>query len=167
MKNSNDTNIPWYRYPVVWLVVAIPVISVISSTVLIIIANLHEDGLVVDDYYKHGKAINKLLSRDLAATKAELRAKIQIDNTNRITIELNSKQQVDTSNLVLNLVHIRYPKQDQMIHLKPITAKRSSGQLKPFQAGKWYIQIGNKHWRLIGKQNLKPSSSLSLNFNPK
>jgi hypothetical protein len=67
---------PWYAEPWVWLIIAIPLTAVIVGMITIYLAVSTSDGLVVDDYYKRGKAINVDLARDRAAARYELRAQI-------------------------------------------------------------------------------------------
>jgi hypothetical protein len=59
----------WYQEPWAWLVVILPVISVIVSINIAIIATNNADSLVVGDYYKQGKAINQQLSKLKMAEK--------------------------------------------------------------------------------------------------
>ncbi len=48
--------VPWYRYKLVWMIIAIPAASVIAGINMIYLAVNTDDGLVVDDYYKEGMA---------------------------------------------------------------------------------------------------------------
>ena len=57
---------PWYAEPWVWLMISFPLAAVIGGMITIYLAVLTSDGLVVDDYYKRGKAINVDLARDRA-----------------------------------------------------------------------------------------------------
>ena len=52
---------PWYREPLVWMVVAIPAAAVIAGAVMLVLANATWDGLVADDYYERGMQINRSL----------------------------------------------------------------------------------------------------------
>ncbi len=57
----------WYRLPIMWLVIAIPLAAVIVGSILLTISIQTFDGLVEDDYYKKGKEIDRVLKRDMAA----------------------------------------------------------------------------------------------------
>jgi hypothetical protein len=65
MREPHDTK-PWHRQPWVWLLIALPMSAVIGGMVTLYIAVTTSDGLVVDDYYRRGKAINLDLARDRA-----------------------------------------------------------------------------------------------------
>ena len=57
----------WKQEPMVWLLIAIPLSAVIMGVVIITLAINSYSGLVVDDYYKKGKHINRVIARDKCA----------------------------------------------------------------------------------------------------
>ena len=67
-------NKPWYRFPLVWMLVAIPFSAVIMGVVMIWLAVDTDDGLVADDYYKLGMEINRVIKRDQKASELGLSA---------------------------------------------------------------------------------------------
>ncbi|MGB5604303.1 MAG: FixH family protein, partial [Gammaproteobacteria bacterium] len=75
----NTQALPWYTYKIVWLVIAIPAASVFAGMFMIYLAVNTDDGLVVDDYYKEGMAINQSLLRDKTATKLGLSAQLRVE----------------------------------------------------------------------------------------
>ena len=58
---------PWYREPWPWIIMAGPAVVVVAGVVTAWIAFSGADGLVADDYYKQGLAINKVLAREQRA----------------------------------------------------------------------------------------------------
>ena len=76
MATNSSHPSPWYREPLVWMVVAIPAAAVIAGAVLLVLANATWDGLVADDYYERGMQINRSLARDAEATRLGLEAVI-------------------------------------------------------------------------------------------
>ena len=68
----NAQILPWYKYKLVWMIIAIPAASVIAGINMIYLAVNTDDGLVVDDYYKEGMAINQSLQRDKTAAELGL-----------------------------------------------------------------------------------------------
>ena len=64
---------PWYRQPLVWLVIAFPAIAVVGGISLLILSINIDTGVVVDDYYKKGKEINMVLTRDKKAIELGIR----------------------------------------------------------------------------------------------
>ena len=82
---------PWYVQPWVWLLIALPATAVIGSMVSLYLAITTSDGLVVDDYYTRGKAINRDLARDRAAQTHRLEARFDIDMAgNRVALTLKA-----------------------------------------------------------------------------
>ncbi|MCC5885482.1 MAG: FixH family protein [Gammaproteobacteria bacterium] len=49
---------PWYRHPIVWLIIAIPGAAVVMGMVLLTLAIRIPESVVRDDYYQAGRAIN-------------------------------------------------------------------------------------------------------------
>ena len=71
-KNAGAAQRPWFRQPYVWMVIAIPLSSVIVGMVMLWLSIVSFDGMVADDYYKQGLQINRVLNRERAALAAQL-----------------------------------------------------------------------------------------------
>lgn len=67
---------PWYRQFWPWALMAGPAVVVVAGFVTLWFAVKSPDALVVDDYYKEGKAINAALHRDQKAAELGLTAKL-------------------------------------------------------------------------------------------
>ncbi len=78
-KAGGVTPIPWYRVPFVWLLIGVPASSVILGIIMITLAIRTDDGLVIDDYYQHGKEINQVLARDEVARERGAQARLIFD----------------------------------------------------------------------------------------
>ena len=61
---------PWWRYPLVWLVVAGPAWAITAGMATVYLALSHPDPVVTPDYYRKGIEIN----RELANNKMQLPA---------------------------------------------------------------------------------------------
>ena len=61
--SDRDTR-PWYSHPYVWMVIAFPLAAVIAGFITLTLAIQSDTGLVVDDYYRKGQAINQIIERD-------------------------------------------------------------------------------------------------------
>lgn len=72
---------PWWRFPLLWMVLAGPAVVVVASFVTLWLAIRTPDPVVAEDYYRQGIEINKTLAdkklmpamtgRNHAATPAE------------------------------------------------------------------------------------------------
>lgn len=81
---------PWYRQGWPWFIISIPATSVILGFNLLYLAHQTNNSLVVDDYYKAGKAINQFAMRDRLAAESGLAAGV-ISNNNGIVVQLSTQ----------------------------------------------------------------------------
>ncbi|MEI7538160.1 MAG: FixH family protein [Comamonadaceae bacterium] len=77
-KNTLESNLPWWKFGHVWLVLAGPALVVVASCVTFYIAATRIDPLVAEDYYRKGIEINKTLEED--ANAASLAPAVQARN---------------------------------------------------------------------------------------
>lgn len=59
---SAQTAQPWWRFPLVWMVIAGPALVVVAGMATVWIAVRTPDPVVVVDYYRRGLEINKTLA---------------------------------------------------------------------------------------------------------
>jgi hypothetical protein len=141
----------WYAEPWVWLLIALPMSAVIGGIITIYLAVTTSDGLVVDDYYRRGKAINMDLARDVAAANHGLRARLDLDfSSRRILLTLDSSDNQHPAQVRFSLLHPTRPGYDQIVPLQPVSGGRYAGTLQDMQDGNWYVQLEADDWRLSG-----------------
>ena len=122
------------------------------------IASHKTDGLVVDDYYKQGLAINQTLARQQRASQLQLAANIDWNSeTQIITLQLKQAQADYPQKLQLLLSHPTRGHLDSEIDLlqTPVTGQYT-GHLRQQPKGYWHIilQPADKSWRLAGRVQL-------------
>lgn len=142
---------PWYRYPMVWMVIIIPFSAVIVGGILLALSITSFDGLVEDDYYEKGKEINQLLARDEFAVKNVIVANVQIDIVlGSIVIDLsNQTDYAFPERMGLSLLHPTQSKRDVKLLLDKAPDGRYHAQLlNPLSEGRWYFRISEPNWRL-------------------
>ena len=83
MKLPRSATTPWFRHPEPWLLFAAPIAAVIAGGITWWIAAHTNNSLVVDDYYKQGKAINQTLARDQRSAEFGLRATLAVDRASQ------------------------------------------------------------------------------------
>ncbi|MBT7950856.1 MAG: FixH family protein [Gammaproteobacteria bacterium] len=147
---------PWYMESYVWLIISFPLAAVIAGIITAVLAVKSDSGLVVDDYYKEGLAINRKLERDQLATEYEITANLQYAADNeqiRLIIGANNKfiypEKLKVS--FLNATKADVDKEEVLIQSGAniyIGARPDLGQ------GKWHVIIEDKDWRLLKVLNL-------------
>lgn len=157
---------PWYQQFWPWAIMSLPAAAVVAGTITIIIAFKTDDGLVSDDYYKEGLAINQSFAREQRAAELGLAANILINPDSQLVEVRMSNLQADEM-LLLNAVHSTIAGLDQTdIVLKNVANGIYRGKLNPLSAGKWRLEVVSKDrdWRLSGKTD---AGSLSLHLGGK
>jgi hypothetical protein len=139
------------------MLIAIPLASVIMGITMITLALNTDDGLVVDDYYRRGKEINREFARDRAASTRGLRGTLWLDGGHgRVELELAANDIAALPRaLQLDLIHPTRKGFDQDLELIRVDPGRYAAILgsEP-PAGHWRIQITGQDWRLVGRIRL-------------
>lgn len=146
-----------------WLLISLPMTAVIASMVTIYLAVSTSDGLVVDDYYKRGKAINVDLARDAAAARHELRADIDLDmRNNHVQLLLQGNIEPLPETLTLSLLHPTQAGYDQLLSLQHAGDGVYSGAIDEVGRGNWYLQLETVEWRLSGSMQMPHTGKIVL-----
>lgn len=142
--------LPWYREPLVWMLIAIPALSVLSGTAMLILALSSRDGLVADDYYRRGMEINLELDRDRAARNRGVSAVLNIDARKNISLTLHQPPEQLPAQLELRLLHATRDGYDRILLLPRDRDGRYRGAVLNLVAGKYYVQVAAGDWRITG-----------------
>ncbi len=154
---------PWYREPLVWLIIAFPLTSVIAGFATLYLAESTKDGLVVDDYYRKGKEINMLLARDQAAARAGLRGELQLDSARqRVTLNLRAGRAEPPAVLTLRWLHATRAGFDRSQELHRGADGRYQAAFPELVPGHWYVQLEAQDWRLQGSMRVPDETRLPL-----
>ena len=157
---------PWYREPWPWIVIAGPASAVVGGVAILWLAIDSNDGLVIDDYYKEGLAINQLIGRDQAAFELRYRAQAALsDDSSRIRIIVSSANGASLPKVVrLRLAHPTRAGKDQTKLLTAQSGGWYEGSLLPLAAGRWLVTIEDpeRTWRLSGKWHLPADRAVVL-----
>jgi hypothetical protein len=147
------TPAPWYREPWPWLLIAPPAASIVLGLVMWTLAARTDDGLVVDDYYKQGLAINQILDRDARAAALGVRGVVAFDpGHTRVRLQLAVGGE-PPSRVTLRLVHPTRAGEDQTVLLAASQHGVLEGTLRPPAPGRWRVVIENSSagWRVSGE----------------
>lgn len=151
MSRASLDNRPWYRYRWPWLLMAGPAVVVVAGIVTAWIAATTSDGLVADDYYKQGLAVNQTLARNDAAAAMRLEARLRLAD-GRAELRLTSRADAALpARIRMTLAHPTRGGEDQVLTLEGEKGIYS-GHMAALSAGRWQVVIEDegKTWRLAG-----------------
>ncbi|MEZ5727730.1 MAG: FixH family protein [Burkholderiaceae bacterium] len=148
---------PWYRQFWPWMLIALPATAVVAGFITLWLAARTSDTLVVDDYYKEGKAINRQLERDAAARRLGLRA-TGLAAPDGLRFDLQAKPGAQAfewpERLSVRLVHATLAPLDRGFDARQVGAGAyvAPGQSLPGE-GQWTLHIEDPRggWRLVGR----------------
>jgi hypothetical protein len=132
-----------------------PAVVVVAGIVTAWIAVTTSDGLVADDYYKQGLAVNQKLARNDAAAAMQLEARVRLA-AGRIDLKLTSRADAPMPARVrVTLAHPTRGGEDQKVVL---TGDKGvyAGQIAALGPGRWLVVIEDEagSWRMAGSVQL-------------
>lgn len=146
----NSQKRPWRFEKSIALVIALPVLAIIGCLITIVIAIRTNDGLVADDYYKQGLAINQTIARDEKAAALGLEALVQLSE-GQIVVQMSANGGGLPQKVLLTLVHPTRSGADQQVWLSRV-GERYEGPIGPLSTGRWQIRLEDeaRSWRMNG-----------------
>jgi hypothetical protein len=144
---------PWYKEPWPWILMAGPAIVIVAGFVTAWLAIDSNDGLVADDYYKQGLALNQRLQRDHYASDLGLRADVMRAGQQVRLLVAADRDAALPGALTLKLSHPTRAGQDQMVTMVSEGQGFYGGKLSSDISGRWYVSIEDPagRWRLQGE----------------
>ena len=143
---------PWYREPWPWILAAGPFIVVIAGIYTAWLAVKSNDGLVTDDYYRKGLAVNQTIARSEEAAKMGLVAGVRVSqDVLSVRLQASGKSFVMPPTLVATITHPTRAGLDQS-RLLVRAGEIYSGEFRLPAAGHWLVLLEDegKTWRLMG-----------------
>ncbi len=156
---------PWYAQRWPWLLMLGPAIVVVAGVITGYLAYTRQDALVVDDYYKRGKAINLDLRRDRAAGALALAGALRYDAGSRtMSGALTSFGKPVTAPFRIVLAHATLPEKDLSLMAYPDAQGQFKLPLAQFGQARWNVTVegGQREWRLAGAWRYPAETALML-----
>lgn len=164
MKLTNSDGRPWYRERWPWILMTGPAVVVVAGIATAVIALRTSDGLVADDYYKQGLAVNQQLQRDHQAQSLGLKAELMRSGQQlRVVLTSLGKEEMPKQ-LTLKVVHPTRAGEDQNVAMQAEGAGVYGGKLTRELAGRWYVMLDDSSgkWRLQGDWKVDDGAPLQL-----
>ena len=145
---NTQTQPPWYKEPYVWLVIALPASAILAGFYTLFLAINSYDGLVVDDYYKQGLAINKRIEKENNAKLFGLDPVLSISGKS-IQIELKANSTFDyPKSIEVTLSHATRQGFDQTVTLIRINEAEYQASIEELVSGHWNVIMNQQNWRI-------------------
>ena len=166
-RSANDKpEEPWYRQGWPWFLIAFPAIAVVAGIATLVIAIRTFDGMVVDDYYKEGRAIVQTIGRVEHARDMGLRAGIKV-RSESIHIVLSAADVARLpARIRLTVAHPTRGGLDQEVLLTG-AAGVYEAPLSPLGTGRWLFVLEDeaRSWRLDGSAVLPEQMEITIDPN--
>jgi len=143
---------PWYVHRWPWLLMAGPVLVILAGIYTTYLAFVREDALVVDDYYKEGKAINQDLRRDRVATRLDMSLDLRYDaRSGALRGTLLSGGKPASGKIVIHLTHPTLPEKDLLLKTDLAADGSFSAALPMLARERWQVLVEDegREWRLM------------------
>lgn len=163
-QNSDPTLPTWRQVPMVWMIIAIPLTSVVVGFIMLWLAISSNDGLVFDDYHQQGKEINRVLARDAMARRLGISAKIELlPESGMLELSLSYRQAfILPDNLSLRFLHPTRAGEDVHLSLHRIGVGEYLGDFPRLGAANWIVQLETSEWRINGFARMPGSNLIRL-----
>lgn len=143
----------WYREPWPWLLMLGPAIVVVAGFVTLFLAINSNDGLVSDDYYKQGLAINRTMQRDARAREMNYRADLTVSRESRGLRVILAGAGVLPPALRLHLIHPGKSSADETVELRALGQGVYQGEYRREFTGRRHLILEDQPatWRISGE----------------
>ncbi|MCZ4305131.1 FixH family protein [Zoogloeaceae bacterium G21618-S1] len=157
----NKPAAPWFRQAWPWFLVSLPLTAVIAGFITLWLAVVSDDGLVADDYYKQGLALQQSIVRDHEAARLGLVAKLRFGG-GQVMLNLSSTDTVMPPTVFLRLVHPTRHDMDRAISLVGDNGNYTAST--DALDGRWQVLLEDESraWRLTGTIELPAETEVRL-----
>jgi hypothetical protein len=154
---------PWYAQRWPWLLMIGPATVLVGGACATWLAVRTPDAMVVDDYYKQGRAINQDLRRDRAASTLGLALRARFDG-DRLEGRLTSHGQALAAPFRLMLAHPTQPGKDRTLLVVPGADGRFVAALPMLERTHWQLVVegSRRDWRLARSWDWPAHAGLSV-----
>lgn len=164
---ENTKTVPGYREPWFWFLMAPLLLVFVMGFTMLYLSISTSDGVIVDNFYKDGLAINAREEQDLYARELGLSAQLRIDQT-LVNLTLNGNIDEYPDTVWLHIIHPTKESFDTKILLQ-LSGNIYSGALPAPVSGRYQAMISpdmnadsQEMWRLHSKAIFPIENSLEF-----
>ena len=160
---------PWYRHRWPWFIMLGPAAVMLATAVTVWLAIRQPDAVVVDDYYRRGKAINQDLRRDRAATALRLAFTARYDAGNGVLEgRLESFGRPMRAPFRILFAHPTLPGKDLVLTARPDARGVAAVRLPALEMTHWRVVIEDegRAWRLARGWSPASTPTLEITADP-
>lgn len=156
---------PWYKQFWPWFLIIIPIVTFAMGGLMLHLAMDTTDSLVIDDYYKEGKAINARLDKIENAKRLNITTDLTIDG-GAIALKFHSGIPQEGNALKLSFYHVTLSDKDTSVLLTRDANGIYRGFVEESLDGKWQITLTpiDDAWKIQKTMSL-PWTGV-IRFNP-
>lgn len=156
---------PWYRQGWPWFLIALPATAVVAGIATLVIAAKTFDGMVVDDYYKEGRAIVQTIGRVEHARELGLRAALSI-RSEAIHVELTATEPGSLpSSIRLTVAHPTRGGLDQELVVEGRSGVYEAALAPLSTSWLFVIEDEARSWRMDGSAYLPAEMEIRIDPN--
>lgn len=159
-RHHHPSRKPWYREPWPWLLMSGPAIAVVAGVTTAIVAFRGADGLVADDYYRQGLAVNRDIARDQAARDLGIAGEVHLlPGLVRVTLRSTARL---PDRVTLRFVHPTRASEDRVVHPARTPGGAWEAPLPGLPAGRWRAIVETAQWRVAAQFDTKGAEAATL-----
>ncbi|HEX4884851.1 MAG TPA: FixH family protein [Casimicrobiaceae bacterium] len=155
---------PWYRHRWPWLLMLGPAIVVVAGIATLWLAVRSDDGLVADDYYKRGLAINQTIGRLERAAELGLAGTIDIAPEGTVRARLESATGPEPLPPAVRIVLAHPARAGEDVRATLVRAPDGSylGRTAPLPRVRWQLIVETDEWRLPAVEIDGPATGIRV-----
>jgi hypothetical protein len=141
----------WYTHRWPWLIMLGPAVVIVGGAFATYLAITRPDAMVVDDYYKQGKAINQDLRRDRVASTLALAFEAVYDPASAtLSGSMRGAGRALVTPLHIYLAHPTQPAKDLQLLVQPDAGGRFAVPMPMLERAHWQVVVEGprREWRL-------------------
>ena len=161
---------PWYKHRWPWILMAGPAVVIVAGFATAWLAIVSNDGLVDDNYYKVGLAVNQELKQRQLAAELNINAQLKLAS-DKSSVELvlsGLPKEALPDTLQLRLVHPTRKGEDQRINLVRSGNFFRGNLSQSLGTGRWHVVIEDPlaGWRMDGNWDIHKSNTAVIFAKP-